>query len=262
MIKSCSFKFKAVAYIKICLSISNRRYAKVIIPLTFKLFFDYRFVLPESPRWLLTMGKTKEAKKILQSAASFNKRPLPADLDKLLLVHKSDQPPETSSITVLFKGQLLKRTLCLFVAWFGMTIGYYGLLLNIGNFGLGNLHISSIILAAVEIPAIAISIPILLKLGRKKPIFSSFALCSAACVATVLLNLSFDSDIVMISSLMIGKFAISTTNMMLPIFTAELYPTYVRNLGVGASQFSSGIALIFVPYLWYLVSDKSLYTHS
>jgi MFS transporter, OCT family, solute carrier family 22 (organic cation transporter), member 4/5 len=52
---------------------------------------------------------------------------------------------------------------------------------------------------------------------------------------------------------MVGKFAISCSNAILPIFTAELFPTVVRNLGVGASNVSAGIALMIVPYLWNLV---------
>lgn len=53
---------------------------------------------------------------------------------------------------------------------------------------------------------------------------------------------------------MIGKFAISCSNAILPVFTAELFPTVMRNLGVGSSNMSAGIALMLVPYLWNLVS--------
>jgi hypothetical protein len=41
-------------------------------------------VLPESPRWLLALGKTDEVMVILQEAARINNRPLPPNLDKLL----------------------------------------------------------------------------------------------------------------------------------------------------------------------------------
>lgn len=37
-------------------------------------------VLPESARWLVTKGKIEEAKKVLQKAASINKRTIPPDL--------------------------------------------------------------------------------------------------------------------------------------------------------------------------------------
>lgn len=200
------------------------------------------------------MGKTQEAKVILEKAAKFNKRELPADIDKLLMICKRDSQEDGPSVVMIFQGALRKRTICLFITWFSMTIAYYGLLLNIGNFGLGNLHVTSIILASVELPAIAISIPILLKAGRRIPIFISMLMCGLACVASELLSMVFDEDWIMIACLMLGKFAIGSTNMMLPIFTVELYPTVVRNLGVGASQLAAGLALAIIPYLWKLVS--------
>ncbi|KAJ8716704.1 hypothetical protein PYW07_003331 [Mythimna separata] len=210
------------------------------------------FVLPESPRWLLSMGKTQEAKVILEKAAKINKREMPSDIDKLLMLQKTQETTELPSVMMLFRGALRKRTICLFLSWFCMTIAYYGLLLNIGNFNLGNLHVTSIILAVVEIPAIAISIPILLKAGRRIPIFISMLVCGLACIASELLSIAFKDEWIMIACLMIGKFAIGSTNMMMPIFTVELYPTVVRNLGVGASQIAAGLALICIPYLWRL----------
>lgn len=39
----------------------------------------------------------------------------------------------------------------------------------------------------------------------------------------------------------------------MPVYTAELYPTDIRNAGVGAGNFAGGLALIIVPYLSALV---------
>ena len=38
------------------------------------------FLVPESPRWLLAMGRTEEAKKIIQKGAEINKKNLPDSL--------------------------------------------------------------------------------------------------------------------------------------------------------------------------------------
>ncbi|XP_028178694.1 organic cation transporter protein-like isoform X1 [Ostrinia furnacalis] len=251
----CNFFPLPLAYIIVSLLsivMPNWRDLQLTLSLPGCLLLLLWFVLPESPRWLLSMGRTQEAKVILEKAAKFNGREVPADLDKLLMLDRAANHDEEPSVMLLFRGHLLKRTICLFVAWFAMTIAYYGLLLNIGNFNLGNLHVTSIILAVVEIPAIAISIPILLKAGRRIPIFISMLVCGLACVASELFSISLKDEWIMIVCLMVGKFAIGSTNMMMPIFTAELYPTVIRNLGVGASQISAGLALIGIPYLWKL----------
>ncbi|CAG2060084.1 unnamed protein product [Timema podura] len=41
-------------------------------------------ILPESPRWLLAMGRKDEVMLILKEAARVNKRQLPANTDKIL----------------------------------------------------------------------------------------------------------------------------------------------------------------------------------
>lgn len=240
------FLLKILGRFLLCIQLLNNN---LIIP-----NFTFRFVFPESPRWLLSVGRVKEAKEVLQKAAKFNKRELPVDLDKMILLNKSEHSGKEPSVLLLFKGYILKRTIFLFTAWFTLTIAYYGLLLNIGKLELGHLHTSSIILAIVEVPAIAVSIPVLLKAGRRIPIFISFLVCGVACIAFELFSMSLKSKWYLIACLMLGKFAIGSTNMMLPIFTAELYPTFIRNLGVGASQCAAGLALICIPHLWELVS--------
>lgn len=40
--------------------------------------------MPESPRWLLAMGKIDEVMVVLKEAARVNKRILPSNIDKIL----------------------------------------------------------------------------------------------------------------------------------------------------------------------------------
>lgn len=58
---------------------------------------------------------------------------------------------------------------------------------------------------------------------------------------------------ILIPFLATGKFTISASNTIMPVYTAELYPTDIRNAGVGAGNFAGGLALIIVPYLSELV---------
>ena len=75
------------------------------------IHFIYR-VLPESPRWLLALGRTEEVTVILQEAARVNKRTLPASLDKILrqvmcqLYHLHSIPINKQVVLqLLFEGQ-------------------------------------------------------------------------------------------------------------------------------------------------------------
>ncbi|KAG5894036.1 hypothetical protein JTB14_037882 [Gonioctena quinquepunctata] len=218
------------------------------------LFLIFWFVLPESPRWLLAMGRTEEVITILEDAARMNNRKLPQNLDKMLQPDVAvEQETEDVNVLDLFKTmQMRKRTVCLFLIWFSVYLVYYGLVLNLGNIG-GNLYINSVIQGAVEIPAVAISILILLKGGRRWPLCLTMAISGAACGLTLpLYFVTTDIQWTITTLTMISKFCISSSNAIMPVFTAELYPTTIRNIGVGAANVSAGIALMLVPYLWNL----------
>lgn len=51
---------------------------------------------------------------------------------------------------------------------------------------------------------------------------------------------------------MVGKFGITSAYSMVYVYTAELYPTVVRNMGVGVSSTASRLVTILSPYFAYL----------
>ncbi|XP_017782628.1 PREDICTED: organic cation transporter protein-like isoform X2 [Nicrophorus vespilloides] len=235
----------------IAYQIRDWRQLQLAISLPGILFSIYWWVIPESPRWLLAMGRHQEVMTILQRAAVMNKRELPLNLDKQLLPANTKIQTESVGIMDLFKTPKMRKiTLLLFVIWFSVYLVYYGLVLNVGNIG-GDLYVNSILSGLVEVPAIAISILFLLKCGRKWPLALTMKFAGIACLLTVPIPYIFsDVQWLITSSAMTGKFLISSSNAVMPVFTAELFPTTIRNIGVGASNVSAGMALMIVPYLW------------
>lgn len=51
---------------------------------------------------------------------------------------------------------------------------------------------------------------------------------------------------------MVGKFGVTSAFSMVYVYTAELYPTVVRNMGVGVSSTASRLGSILAPYFIYL----------
>lgn len=117
------------------------------------------------------------------------------------------------------------------------------------------MYFLQILIGVVELPAVALSILILIKGGRKWPLAATIILSGIfAALAIPVSWISNDLQWLITTFMMASKFCISSSNAILPMYTAELYPTIIRNIGVGAANVPAGIALMLVPFLWELVS--------
>ncbi|XP_068157095.1 organic cation transporter protein isoform X1 [Drosophila tropicalis] len=203
------------------------------------------FVVPESPRWLLVKGRIDEVRRIIESAAKFNGRQLPPDYQ----LTPPTQESSSQDFTYLFRSSYLRRiSICFLCIWFTMNLVYYGIILNMSSFG-GNVYLNSALAGLVEVPAIAVAMYIITKVG-KKWLFCATLICSGvACFCAAMTEGREDMLWLKITFLMMGKFTISAGNTIMPVYTAELYPTPIRNVGVGACNLAAGLALILTPYL-------------
>ncbi|XP_041760704.1 organic cation transporter protein isoform X2 [Anopheles merus] len=206
------------------------------------------FVLPESPRWLLCKGRITEVKEVIRKAAAFNKRPLPDNLDKLLKP-PVDEEETAAGVCELFRSKYLRLvTFCFLCIWFTMNLVYYGLVLNMNSFG-GNIYLNSALAGLVEIPAIALAMYIINRTGKKWLFCATFFAAALACLCAAIVEGKPELLAMKITFVMIGKFTISAGNTIMPVYTAELYPTAIRNVGVGACNLAAGFALVLTPYL-------------
>lgn len=60
---------------------------------------------------------------------------------------------------------------------------------------------------------------------------------------------------------MVGKFGVTAAFSMVYVYTAELYPTVVRNMGVGVSSTASRLGSILSPYFIYLGKSRGSSAH-
>lgn len=96
--------------------------------------------MPESPRWLLVKGRLDEVRRIIEAAAKFNGRQLPADYQ----LTPPTQESSSQDVTYLFRSSYLRRiSICFLCIWFTMNLVYYGIVLNMSSFG-GNVYLNSV----------------------------------------------------------------------------------------------------------------------
>uniref|UniRef100_A0A8D2PRV8 Solute carrier family 22 member 13 n=1 Tax=Zosterops lateralis melanops TaxID=1220523 RepID=A0A8D2PRV8_ZOSLA len=209
----------------------------------FALFF-YFWVIPESPRWLVTKGRIEEAKKVLQKAAATNKRSLPPELLEQL---KPEKEVKSGSFLDLFrKKHLLKVTLIMSCAWFADSIVYYGLSLSVTDFGL-DIYLTQLAFGAVELPARLSCIFTLEWFGRKK--MQSILLLLSGLICLILTGIPEDQATVITVLAIIGKFTSTAAFSTSYVYSAELFPTVLRQTGVGLSSTVARVAGILAPLI-------------
>eukprot|EP00096_Caligus_rogercresseyi_P010966 TRINITY_DN4168_c0_g1_i1.p1 TRINITY_DN4168_c0_g1~~TRINITY_DN4168_c0_g1_i1.p1 ORF type:complete len:606 (-),score=82.03 TRINITY_DN4168_c0_g1_i1:387-2204(-) len=237
------------------------------------LLIVYFFFMPESPRWLLGEGRIDEALKILKAGARKNNKELPSDseLYEMLSAIKNEctvehhlkevEGPKTwtqktyevfKEIIILVETpEMRKRTLNIFYSWLVVAMVYYGLSFNSKNLG-GNRYVSTFISGLVEIPAVVFIIPALEKFGRVKCYCGTFIAggicCGLVALATFALEIG-EKVWIPVTFAMTGKFLISMTFAIAYLYTAELFPTPVRNVAVGAASTFARIGSMVVPYI-------------
>ncbi|XP_009874332.1 PREDICTED: solute carrier family 22 member 13, partial [Apaloderma vittatum] len=204
----------------------------------------YIWVLPESARWLVIKGRVEEAKKVLQKAASVNKRTLPPGI--LLLLKPEKQTKSGSALDLFRKKHLRKVTLIMSCAWFVNSFVYYGLSLNVTNFGL-DIYLTQLAFGAVEIPARGGCIFILQWFGRRKS--QAVLLLLSGVVCLIITAIPEDQPVVTTVLAVIGKFTASASFSTSYVYSAELFPTVIRQTGVGLCSMFARVAGVLAPLI-------------
>ncbi|XP_027271168.1 solute carrier family 22 member 13-like isoform X2 [Cricetulus griseus] len=227
--------------------VRNWRLFQIIGTAPVFLLFFYFWVLPESPRWLLSQGRIEEAKQLVQKAASVNRRPLSPELLSQLVPEETG--PSGNTLDLFRHPQLRKVTLILIAVWFVDSLVYYGLGLQVGDFGL-DIYLTQVIFGAVEVPARFSSIFLMEKLGRKWSQLGSLTLAGVMCVVIIFIPAGLPTVVTVLA--VMGKFASSSAFTISYVYTAELFPTVVRQTGMGFVSIFSRIGGIVTPLVMLL----------
>ncbi|XP_070784277.1 solute carrier family 22 member 13-like [Enoplosus armatus] len=225
--------------------IRNWRILQLVLfsPLVLVLGIFY-WILPESARWLMTQGRKEEAIKEVRRAARVNGRKVPEDLlDKLEVEGTSKRG---SMLDIFRISYLRKRALIMSYIWFGTSLMYYGLSLNVGNFGL-DIYLTQFIFGVVEVPARLSSLPLIQHFGRR--ICQAGVLLFGGCACLGILAIPEDLPVVVTVIAVLGKFAATASFSIVYVYTAELYPTVLRQNGVGLNSMCARVAGIFAPLI-------------
>uniref|UniRef100_A0A8C2M534 Solute carrier family 22 (organic cation transporter), member 5 n=1 Tax=Cricetulus griseus TaxID=10029 RepID=A0A8C2M534_CRIGR len=176
--------------------------------------------------------------------------PIPLTILFLQLQDLNSKKPQLHHIYDLIRTRNIRiLTIMSIILWLTISVGYFGLSLDTPNLH-GDIYVNSFLSAAVEVPAYVLAWLLLQHLPRRYSISAALFLGGS-----VLLFLQLvPSELFYMSTtlVMVGKFGITSAYSMVYVYTAELYPTVVRNMGVGVSSTASRLGSILSPYFVYL----------
>ncbi|MGQ3673300.1 MFS transporter [Xanthobacter sp. TB0136] len=201
-----------------------------------------RFYVPESPHFLNNVGKSEKARKVLERVARVNGNN--NTIGEL-------QPGEMAkkSILALFSPTLARRSVFLFLAWFLISISYYGIFvylpvrLSAEGFGFMRGQLFLVIVAIVQLPGFALAAYGVEKWGRKPTLVGFLLLSAAGCLVYSL----GQTPLIVVGATLLMSFALLGTWGSIYAFTPEIYPTNLRASGMGTSGAIARVGGLLAP---------------
>lgn len=210
------------------------------------VFYLWKSV-PESPRYLAAKGKLAQAEEIVRGIE--NQSGVQHSATKQQLASQISDTPSKIAVRELFSSRFLKRTIFLWLLWFGIVFSYYGIftwlpsILALKGFTLTKSFQYVMTMTLAQIPGYFSAAYLVDKIGRK-PTLAVYLIGTA--ISAYFFGLSTDvQTILLIGSLMsffnLGAWGIVYT------YTPELYPTHARATGSGWAAGFGRIGGILAP---------------
>lgn len=246
--------------------VSDHTTLQVIYGLHSALLIGHWWLMDESPRWLWTQGRHREALVILQRALRINGCRDKLDIESYLrdigaATDDDDNNKESATTTttaynatdLLKTRNLRKKTLNICLNWFANAIVYYGLSLSAAqssSSSSGNPFFMMFMMGLVEVPAYVLTSLILDKTGRRS-LTSTYMLIGGLCciIATAVPN-----ETIVMLLVLFGKASIAGSFAIVYNYTAELFPTVLRNTALGVGSMCARLSGALTPLIMLLDS--------
>ena len=221
------------------------RWLLIISGLSAFIIFFIRRYIPESPRYLMVKGKHQEAAEILQLVAKENGNDLSGyEISPV-------QVTARAKVSDLWKPALQRVTILLWVIWFFISLGYYGVFTWMPNYfrasGMTLLPVyqNSFILGLAQLPGYFSAAFLVEKLGRRKTL-GIYLLASG--VFTYLFAAVTTLNWMVAMGVWMSFFTLGAWGALYA-YTPEAYPTSLRGTGMGTASGMTRIAGAIAPSL-------------
>ncbi|CAF4957300.1 unnamed protein product [Pieris macdunnoughi] len=207
------------------------------------------FIIPESPRWLLSKNRVDEAVQKVVNIGKVNGVPVPVKLvEEFKESFKNQRNEESTSSLEIFRRPLTRKVfICVCLEYMCCVIVFDALLRSIGALGF-DFFLSFTLISFTEFPSLILITLTLDIIGRKWMSITSLAICAVFCILTAFVGEGLPSVICAI----IARFAVNISVSVGMQWCAEVVPTSVRGSAASIVHICGYLATGISPYIVYL----------
>uniref|UniRef100_A0A673BVD6 Solute carrier family 22 member 3 n=1 Tax=Sphaeramia orbicularis TaxID=375764 RepID=A0A673BVD6_9TELE len=231
--------------------ITDWRWMQVTFAAPYILFVSYYWLVPESPRWLLSQNKASTALQITEALAKENRQKLSVP-DLETLTEEGGDSPSASLLDLVRTPNMRKHTFIFMFNWFTSAVVYQGLIMRVGIAG-GNVYLDFFISGLVEFPAAFLILFTIERIGRRLPFATANIIAGVSCLITAFIPESLFWFKTVVAC--VGRLGITMAFEMVVFVNTELYPTFVRNLGLSVCSTLCDVGGIVSPFLLYRLAN-------
>ncbi|XP_016961208.1 carcinine transporter [Drosophila biarmipes] len=220
------------------------------IPTATSLLFS-KYVI-ESPRWLISKRRFREAIVQLQKIAKINGHRFDMTEKELTEIYSRDKQEVTYGMASLFASwRLARNTIIMGFSWCVVAVSYFTLVLFSSRMA-GNPFLNFLYQSVVEIPAYVVGRYLGDTYGRRFTNSVSFLVAFVTCLPIIVYATDERYESLMIYLATFIKFLNALTFFTANLQCLEIYPTCMRQTGVALGTILANAIGVLAPYLVYL----------
>ncbi|XP_075692936.1 solute carrier family 22 member 6-A-like [Rhinoderma darwinii] len=234
----------------IAYGIRDWRWLQFSVSAPYYIFFLTSWCVPESARWLIMNGRSHQALRNLQRIARINgKREEGEKLtEKILISHMQSELNSVkhvhSPLDLFRTSGMCKVTICLMIVWFSTSFAFYGLGMDLQNFGV-DIFLLQFVFGSIDLPSKLAGAILLSYTGRRVTQAASLILAGVALLCNAFIPQ--EMRIARLVLAVLGKGALASSFCCAYIYSSELFPTIIRQSGMGVVSMKARMGSMVAP---------------
>uniref|UniRef100_A0A8C4S316 Solute carrier family 22 member 6 n=1 Tax=Erpetoichthys calabaricus TaxID=27687 RepID=A0A8C4S316_ERPCA len=244
-----SFSIGQMVLAGVAYTIRDWRKLQLAVSCPMLLCFMYSWWLPESARWLTLKNKPDQAlrqiKKVARINGLANKGKL-VTLEVGMIVFVPSSLHKGTSKKVQFYSNLKCQCPISIHCRCCNSFAFYGLIMDLQKFGV-SVFLVQLIFAAIDFPVKLFASASLMYLGRRRTLGGCMLLAGIMIISNAFI--SYDMKALRTSLAVLGKGLFGAAFTGVYIFTGELYPTVLRQTGMGFGSTLARVGSMTAPLI-------------